>query len=270
MLSYGSKAKVLKKKEKIRAWHLDFEGVCEGADRPACEGEKVASGERDRIQHVCVCARASPLARTHALSLPGQRTTHLLLVLQVERKEVCQHQLHILHVDKTLVVDVGENGHDELAVEAVGDAAVARDEIVKVLRQRMRGRQRKAAGVSSPCSSRKTNVAGAVAGATLIWNARFRPLAKKPPKGAIREEKMAMTVAWMYMGAMLMVGSSWPSWKRRGACSKVARLVRGGADEGRPTAQQHRGGQGRGWTTGKDAPDAQCRAAVWAARTSAP
>jgi hypothetical protein len=87
----------------------------------------------------------------------------------------------------------GKNAHkgkdpvDELAVHAVGQAAVARDRVAEIC----------------PSTARS---AGCLSSAKL-WNsplmpkARLKPEAKKPPNGATSEAKAARTTAWSWNGA---------------------------------------------------------------------
>ena len=58
---------------------------------------------------------------------------HLLLVVQARDREL-HHTAHarLVHRDEALVVHVGEEAHDELAVHAIGDAAVAGDAVAEV------------------------------------------------------------------------------------------------------------------------------------------
>ena len=44
---------------------------------------------------------------------------------------------------------------------------------------------------------------------SLTLKVRFRPEAKKPPKGAIREAKVAKTRLWNCIGAMWTTGGMW-------------------------------------------------------------
>ena len=78
------------------------------------------------------------------------------------------------------MVDKGKGGHQQLAVHAVCDAAVARDKIAEVLRGVIMRR-------------------GATA-AALMRKARLTPEAKKPPNGATSDENTDMASAWNRIG----------------------------------------------------------------------
>ena len=58
-----------------------------------------------------------------------------MLVLDGQERDLVQdaRDRHGCGADKGLVVDVGKQAHEELAVEPVRDAAVSGDEVTKVL-----------------------------------------------------------------------------------------------------------------------------------------
>ncbi len=67
------------------------------------------------------------------LELHGEHAHHHALKIVALRDMKDVTNMNETDLDEALAVDVGERGHDELAVHAVGHTAVARDEVVKVL-----------------------------------------------------------------------------------------------------------------------------------------
>lgn len=98
--------------------------------------------------------------------------------------------------DKAGYVDVREGGHQVLAVESIHDAAVSGDGAGKVLQQS-----------SSTAAVKQTKQAESLAqnetktrNITFILKARLKPLAKKPPKGPMRDAKEERKMLWIWKG----------------------------------------------------------------------
>lgn len=91
-------------------------------------------------------------------------------------------------------IDVGEGGHQVLAVESVHDAAVSRDGAGKVLQQSDNGTDVKQTGRGARTQRKYTQ------NLTFILKARLKPLAKKPPKGPMRDAKEERKMLWIWKG----------------------------------------------------------------------
>lgn len=94
-----------------------------------------------------------------------------------------------------------EGGHQVLAVEPIHDAAVSGDGAGKVLQQR---HSRAAVNQTLLCLAGDTRVAceneKKTQNFTFILKARLKPLAKKPPKGPMRDAKEERKTLWIWKG----------------------------------------------------------------------
>lgn len=90
-------------------------------------------------------------------------------------------------------VDVREGGHQVLAVESVHDAAMSWDGAGKVLQQSYSRTEVRVARTKIKQPQKKQNI-------TFILKARLKPLAKKPPKGPMRDAKEERKMLWIWKG----------------------------------------------------------------------